>query len=41
MMKSLLYENLVDPANWVGLMKFPSLLPNLRVRRQIMYMYEI
>ncbi|TSR27764.1 Piezo-type mechanosensitive ion channel component 2 [Bagarius yarrelli] len=27
---SLLYKKPVDPANWVGLVKFPSLLPNLR-----------
>ncbi|MCJ8745068.1 hypothetical protein PDJAM_G00126250 [Pangasius djambal] len=30
MKESLLYRNPVDPANWVGLVKFPSLLPNLR-----------
>ncbi|KAM9440006.1 piezo-type mechanosensitive ion channel component 2 [Clarias gariepinus] len=30
MNRSLLYEQPVDPANWVGLKKFPSLLPNLR-----------
>ncbi|XP_060762172.1 piezo-type mechanosensitive ion channel component 2 isoform X2 [Neoarius graeffei] len=30
MNQSLLYAKPVDPANWVGLVKFPSLLPNLR-----------
>ncbi|XP_058274705.1 piezo-type mechanosensitive ion channel component 2 isoform X2 [Hemibagrus wyckioides] len=30
MKRSLLYEKPVDPANWVGLVKFQSLLPNLR-----------
>lgn len=37
MKRSLLYEKPVDPANWVGLVKFQSLLPNLRVRKQIIY----
>lgn len=33
MMKSMLYKEPVDPANWVGLEKFNSLLLYLRVRR--------
>lgn len=40
MKTSLLYEKPVDPANWVGLVKFPFLLPNLRVRRQTMQGYH-